>query len=164
MGTRLWLEHVVKQKMPHVRYVRINNCGQHHAVIYAWDDQLQLSEKDALELHQVAAGYSSPDVCFTVKPYQEAASDRVCASDVPERLRLAAMNGSLNQDGVFSVLNSLFAGIMVTFRRYDVRTGVVHLAAYSHTSITDRDRADMKRYADELMPVGAVVQFTYYGL
>ncbi|MFX3635840.1 MAG: hypothetical protein ACE3L7_28100 [Candidatus Pristimantibacillus sp.] len=164
MGTRLWVEQFVKQRFPHVRYIRIHSCGSHQAVIYAWDENLQLTDKDAAELNHFASEYLSPQVCYTIKPYQAAASDRVFPQEVPERLRQVALNGSLDQTAVFSLLNSLFAGIIVNFKRYDVRTGTIHMAAYSHSHIPDGDKSMIQRYANELMPVGSTVNVIYYGI
>lgn len=163
MGTRLWMEHVVREHLPQLRYVRIQNAGSHKAVIYAWDDQLRLQEADAAKLMRFSADYLPQDVCFTVKPYSAAPEDGVYPCEVPEPLRKAAMNGSLDQTAVFAVLNSLFSGIILAYRRYDLRTGTVHMAAYSYTTIGKKDREVIQKYADELMPVGSTAEVFYYG-
>ncbi|MFF2092826.1 hypothetical protein [Paenibacillus sp. NPDC058174] len=163
MGTRLWMEHVIKQRFPHVRYIRIHSTGSHKAVIYAWDEHLSLSEKDTSDLLRFASDHLPQDVCFTVKPYSYAVEDGIAPIEVPERLRKAAMNGSLDQAGVFAELNGLFTGVVVAYRRYDLRTGTVHLDAYSCASIEEQARSVIQSYVNELMPVGSTARVFFYG-
>jgi hypothetical protein len=163
MGTRLWWEQSVRQRFPHIRYVTIRSCGHHKAIIYAWDDQLALSEEDAAKLHRYASEWMSPDICVMIKPYDEAAKDQVPSDSPDEDLRKTALRGKLDQSAVFTVLNNLFAGVVVSFNRYDVRTGTVHLAAYSHSPFTDNAKSKIRYYAEELMPIGSTVDVTYYG-
>ncbi|MFF2482281.1 hypothetical protein [Paenibacillus sp. NPDC058071] len=163
MGTRLWTEQIMKQRFPHIRYIRIHNSGSHKATIYAWNEQLQLAEHDARELGRYATDYLSPEVCFTVKSYESAAVDGVSPLEIPEQLKQEALKGSLDQRRVFAVLNDLLAGVVVAYRRYDIRTGTVHMAAYSCYELNDRDKGILQKYADELMPVGSVAAVMYYG-
>ncbi|WP_336789033.1 hypothetical protein [Paenibacillus sp. MMO-177] len=163
MGTRLWWEQAVRQRFPHIRYVTIRSCGHHKATIYAWDDQLELSEADAAKLHRYAMEWMSPDICVSVKPYNEAAADQVLSVQPDEELAKTALRGRLDQSAVFAVLNNLFAGVVVSFNRYDVRTGTVHLAAYSHSPFTETAKSKIRHYAEELMPIGSTVNVTYYG-
>ncbi|GLX67291.1 hypothetical protein [Paenibacillus glycanilyticus] len=163
MGTRLWWEQAVRQRFPHIRYVTIRSSGHHKATIYAWDDQLELSTADAAKLHRYASEWMSPDICVSVKPYNEAAADQVPRDSPDEDLVKTALRGRLDQSAVFAVLNGLFAGVVVSFNRYDVRTGTVHLAAFSHSPFTDIAKSKIRHYAEELMPVGSTVNVTYYG-
>ncbi|MFD1954534.1 hypothetical protein ACFSL6_10250 [Paenibacillus thailandensis] len=162
MGTRLWLEEAVKERFPQLRYVRVRTSGRHRAVIYAWDGDLRLTDKDAAALRRYAIGGFSHYICFSVEPYDRVPAEGGTNPDVPEPLKAAALRPELNQDDIFAMLGSLFPGIGVAFNRYDEITGTVYIHVYGHGVITPDDKRKLERYAEELIPVGSTAKLIFF--
>ncbi|CAM4285946.1 hypothetical protein [Paenibacillus tarimensis] len=155
MGTRLMSESRIKQRYPHLQYVRVHTCGKHKASIYAWDGELQLSAKDAASLQRFASGYLLQHVCYDVKPYDSLREDGLPkAAPLPELLSQAALRTELQAKDIVDTLNSLLPGKTISFRSYDAYSGTVQFNIFSATPVTDDEQELVSRYVDELVPVG----------
>ncbi|MEI7028247.1 hypothetical protein [Paenibacillus sp. y28] len=162
MKTRLWSEQLVKQHFPHLRYVRIRTEGRNTAVIYAWNDSLQLPDQDTHRLKHFAGGYF-PQVCFQVKPYDKVRSDRVPqAKPLPEPILQAALDRKLNQEGMMAAVNRLFPCGLLHFMKYDSTTGIIFFGFHSITHVREEDRTLISGYLEELLPVGFMCQVDFF--
>jgi hypothetical protein len=162
MGTRLLSEHLVKSQFPHLRYVRIHSSGKNAAVIYAWNERLELPERDEEALLRFASLYLLPYVCFKVKPYAMVQADGVpIAEPLPECVEQAAMSRSLDQHRIAAVINGMLAGGSMHFTRFDVHTGVIHFDIRTGSAITDVEKELIGKYLSELIPLGASYVITY---
>ncbi|RUS49034.1 hypothetical protein [Cohnella sp. AR92] len=162
MGTRLLAEQIIRQKYPHLRYVRIHARGRNNVDIYAWNEDLQLPDKDRYELGQFAAANLAPYAVFHVKAYSLLREDRVPRWDeLPEPIHKAALNRSLDQERILSLLNGMFANGRVSFRRYDPFLGTIHLELCPNAPVTDVEKELLHRYLEELLPLGSTFEITY---
>ncbi|MBB6634341.1 hypothetical protein [Cohnella thailandensis] len=162
MGTRLLSEQIIRQKYPHLRYIRIHTRGRNSADIYAWNEELQLPDKDRYELGQFAATYLTPYVCFHVKAYSMLKEDRVPrVEELPEPIYKAAMNRCLDQERLLSVVNGMFTNGRVSFRCYDPIAGRIHLDLWPNAPVTDIEKELLHRYLYELLPLGSSFEVTY---
>lgn len=162
MGTRLLSEHMIKKRYPHLRYVRIHSNGNNSATIYAWNDDLQLSDKEITNLKKFASGYLLQHVCYKVKSYDMVQTDRVPqVYELPEPVVQAAMNRSLDQNRIVGVINEMFSNGRMTFDRYDFNTGTIHFEICSSTLVTDIEKELIRQYLYEITPLGAISEVTY---
>lgn len=162
MSTRLLSESLVRKQFPHLRYVRIHTNGKQTATIYAWDDQLELSEVDRAALLKFASAYLTPFVCFKVKPYGYTREERVpAAPDVPEQIAEAAMNRQLDLHGILGVVDGMLAGGSVSFERYDRINATVHLSIRSSLPLSPVERELLVLYLYELLPLGTYAEVRY---
>ncbi|MFC5403463.1 hypothetical protein [Cohnella soli] len=163
MGTRLLSEHLIKQYQPQLKYVRAYTTGKNKATLYAWDENLSLSESDARELQQFADSYLPPYVCYRVKAYSELQKDGVQpAGELPERIVETALKRDLDQDGVIAVMNGMLGNGGITFSRYDFNTGTLHFNVHTTTSLTNIEKELLNRYMAEVTPLGARCELSYW--
>ncbi|PZE22346.1 hypothetical protein [Paenibacillus xerothermodurans] len=162
MGTRLLSEYSIKQRHPYLRYVRVHTLGRHRAAIYAWNNDLQLPEHQMATLKQFAADHLLPHVCFAVKPYHMVQTDEVPpVRESPKPIVDAAMNRSLNQQGIVEVMQSMFPSSRLTFNKYDFNTATVHFDVHSTSPVTDIEKELVDQYLYELIPIGSRSSVTY---
>jgi len=163
MGTRLLSEHLIKQYHPQLRYVRAHTTGKHAATIYAWNENLELTEKEADEVGRFADQYLAPYVCFRVKAYSQLQEDRVPAlGELPERIVATALRRDLDQREVLSVLNEMIGGGRATFIRYDYHSGTLHFNVHTAKALTDIEKELILRYASEIVPLGSRCEIAYW--
>lgn len=162
MATRLLSEYLVKKHYPHLRYVRIHTAGKNTAVIYAWNEELELPEKDMDGLRKFASGYLSPYVCFKVKSYRMVQADRVPrAPDLPESVTEAAMSRSLDQHGILRLINGMLMHGAMSFDRYDPETGILHFEVRTIAMITEIEKELIDQYLYEVVPIGTPFEVHY---
>ncbi|CAI6086825.1 hypothetical protein [Cohnella sp. JJ-181] len=162
MGTRLLSETLVRERFPHLRYVRIHTSGKQTATIYAWDDQLELRAEDQASLLKFAAAYLTPFVCFKVKPYGSTREERIpAAPEVPDFVVEAAMNRSLDLHDIIDVVDRMLAGGHISFERYDRNNATVHLTIRSSLPISAIERELLGLYLYELLPLGTQPDVQY---
>lgn len=155
MRTRLLSERLVQERFPHLRYVRIHTDGVNKATIYAWDEGLQLTDKDLRGLKQFAADYLSPYVCFKVKPYHHVQTDQVeQVQELPQPLIKAALNRSLNQHGIIELMSRLFACGRLAFNKYDTASGILRFDFHSSAPVSPREKESISVYLNEMIPIG----------
>jgi hypothetical protein len=156
LGTRLLAEHMIKTRYPHLRYIRVHTSGRNAAVIYAWNEELELSDKEIDDIRRFAAGYLSPYVCFKVKAYPMVENDRVPrVQELPQTIANAAMNRSLDDRAILALINNVLSSGEMIFQRYDANTGTVHFDVRSASGVSDIEKELIERYLYELVPVGA---------
>jgi hypothetical protein len=162
MGTRLLAEAKIKQYYPHLKYVRAHTCGRHRATLYAWDEELCLSEHDAAQLQKYAEGYLGAYICFRVKPYSKLREDRIARDfELPDRIVEAALQRDLDQSGILSVMNGMLAEGTMRFCRYDCSTGTLQFAVDTPTALTVIEQELVQRYLSELIPLGSRCELIY---
>lgn len=162
VGTRLLSEQLIKSRYPHIRYVRIHTRGRNAATIYAWNEELQLTEEEKKELKQFAAGYLTSYVCFQVKDYPMLKEDNVPeVFELPEGILQAAMNRTLDIGGIVSVINGLFMSGVLTYSRYDPIKGTIYFDVRTTSTVTDIEKVLIGRYLYEMVPLGANFEVTY---
>ncbi|ALS21753.1 hypothetical protein [Paenibacillus naphthalenovorans] len=162
MGTRLLSEHMIKKQYPHLRYVRIHTDGNNKATIYAWNDNLQLPDKEITKLKKFASGYLPQHVCYQVKSYDKIEADRVPqVGELPEAVVQAAMSRGLNQNRIVEVMNELFSNGRMTFNSYDMITGTIHFDLCSSVPFTVMEKELIRRYLYEITPLGAASEVNY---
>jgi hypothetical protein len=156
VGTRLLSEHMIKNRFPHLRYVRIHTNGINRATIYAWDENLFLQDYEIGRLNQYAADYLYPYVCFNVKPYNMVLNDKVPqVHDLPDLIIRTAMNRSLNQSGILTAINRLFCCGRLIFNRYEPITGCIHFEFRSTVRVNESDKGLISSYLYEILPLGS---------
>lgn len=162
MGTRLLSESLIRKRFPQLRYVRIHSAGKHTATIYAWNDQLQLEEEDRIALKRFAATDLVPYVCFKVKEYSKILEEQVPAVDeVPDYVLKAAMNRSLDLQGIVSVMNGMFSGGRIAFNEYNPWSGTIYLSVSTPAALTEVEKELIHRYLYELTPLGATCEIQF---
>ncbi|MGF7032741.1 hypothetical protein J2T17_003664 [Paenibacillus mucilaginosus] len=163
MGTRLLSEHIIKKHSPHLKYVRIHSGGGHTAVIYAWNENLQLSDQDAFRLRRLAAGHLSPYVSYKVKPYDKLQEDGIpVRPELPESVVEAAMSRSVQQTELLARINRLFPIGQIAFNRYDAIHGTIHFDVYLNPGITAIEKELFQEYLHEVIPLGSSFELTYH--
>ncbi|MED4602765.1 hypothetical protein P9314_19200 [Paenibacillus validus] len=162
MGTRLLSEHLIKNRFPHIRYVRIHSQGKNTATIYAWNNDLDLPDKEIGSLKQFASGHLLPHVCFKVKSYNMVQNDKVPqVHELPAPIVQAAMNRSLDQHGITAVMNRMFPYGSLTFDRYDSISGTIHFAFHANTPVNDIEKERIRQYLYEVIPLGSACEVAY---
>ncbi|MDG0794316.1 hypothetical protein OMP38_28370 [Cohnella ginsengisoli] len=162
MSTRLLSESLVRERFPHLRYVRIHTSGKQTATIYAWDDQLELREEDRANLLKFASAYLTPFVCFKVKPYGLTKEERVpAAPEVPDDVREAAMHRGSDLHDIIDVVDRMLAGGRLSFERYDRSNAIVYLTIRSTLPISPIERELLGVYLYELLPLGTQSSIQY---
>jgi hypothetical protein len=163
VGTRLLSEHLIKKHYPHLRYIRIHTGGKNTAIIYAWNEELELPDQEIADLKQFASNYLLPYVCFKVKAYPMIQTDKVPQVDeLPENIIQAAMSRNLDQKGIISVINSMFSNGNMSFNRYDTKTGTIHFDVCTTTTVTDIEKELINKYLYEIIPLGSNFEVTYW--
>lgn len=162
MGTRLLSESLIRKRFPHIRYVRIHSVGKHMATIYAWNDQLRLEEEDRTALKRFAATDLAPYVCFKVKEYSKVLEENVPrVDDVPDHVLRAAMNRSLDLQGIVGVMNEMFSSGRIAFSEYNPWSGMIHWSVNTPSPLTEIEKELIHRYLYELVPLGATFEIQY---
>lgn len=154
---------MIKNGYPHLKYVRVHTHGKHAATIYAWDEDLQLSEQDMRSLRNFASAYLLQHVCFTVKPYHRIEEDGIPKTcELPESVIHAALSRGLNENGIVAVINGMLVDGNMTLNRYDSKTGTIHFDVWSSTPVTDIEKELIQQYLYELIPLGSSSEVSYY--
>jgi hypothetical protein len=162
MGTRLLSEHLIKKHYPHLRYIRIHTVGRNLANIYAWNEDLQLSDREIADLKRFASGYLCPYVCFKIRSYHLIETDKVPQVDeVPQSIVQIAMNRSLDEQAILAVLNNVLSNGDAIFNSYDPITGTIHFEVHSETIVNDIEKELIFRYLYELIPLGSSFTVTF---
>jgi hypothetical protein len=156
LGTRLLSEFLIKNCYPEIRYVRIHTTAKNTAVIYAWNEDLQLTDRDITKLNRFASGYLSPYVCFKIKEYRMIQADQVPqVFELPKHITEAAMSRNLDQYRIISVINRMISNGELTFKKYDWHTGIIHFELFARSKVTDIEKDLIRRYLYELVPLGS---------
>lgn len=163
VGTRLLSEAIIRRHHPHIRYVRVHTSGRNAAVIYAWNERLELPESDRVRLRRFAAGYLPPYLCCQVKDYGEVRTDQVprVPEELPEPVMRAAMDRELTPAAAIGLINGMLTDGELAFDRYDDRTGTMHFAIRSGGAVTGIERELIRQYLYEIVPLGALFEVTY---
>ncbi len=164
MGTRLLSEYLIKKHHPQLRYVRVHTSGKNQATLYAWNDDLQLPERDVDTLKRFVSGYLPPHVCFQIKAYSMVQADGVPKEhELPESIVRTAMKRELDQHGIVASINALLASGGMAFSRYDFNTGTLHFNVHMTTVLTGIEKELIRGYLAEIIPLGSQceVRFEY---
>ncbi|WP_082882649.1 hypothetical protein [Paenibacillus swuensis] len=162
MGTRLWSEYLIKKHHPHLKYVRVHTSGRHSAVIYAWNEDLSLTNTEMTDLMCFASNYFLPHVCFQVKGYSAIQTDKVPPTDdLPEPVVAAAMSRKLDQYMIVDVISSMFERGRMTFRSYNEKTGTIYYDLSVDYAVTDFDKELVHKYLYEIIPLGSRFEIAY---
>ncbi|WP_239615684.1 hypothetical protein [Cohnella mopanensis] len=163
MGTRLLSEYLIKKHNPQLRYVRAYTSGKNMATLYAWNDDLKLSEQDSATLKRFASGYLPSYVCYQVKEYSKIQEDRVPqVYDLPESIVKTAMTRDLDQYGIVAIINTMLASGGMAFSRYDFNTGYLHFNVHTMTIVTEIEKEIIRRYVSEIIPLGYRCELNYF--
>lgn len=163
MRTRLLSEQLIKNRFPHLRYVRVHSHGRNTVTIYAWNEDLHIADPDIRGLKLYASDYLHPYVCFKVKPYNEMLADQVPPLPaLPAALCKKAMSRGLDEEEIVSFINSQFPYGLLTYNRYDSASGTVHFDFQSGMPVKAADKALLEHYLGELLPIGFSFELTYY--
>jgi hypothetical protein len=162
LGTRLLSEYLIKKHNPQIRYVRMHTSGKNQATLYAWNDQLELPDKELAALKQFAAGYLPPSVCYHIKEYSMVQVDKIPqVYELPDRIVQTAMKRNLDQYGVIEVMNSMLTNGEMVFDRFDYGTGTLHFHVRMTTTITEIEKELIRRYLYEIIPLGSKYEIIF---
>jgi hypothetical protein len=162
VGTRLLSEHMIKNCYPYLRYIRIHTVAKNAAVIYAWNEDLRLTEQEMSTLSRFASGYLTPYVCFKIKEYPLIQKDRVPqVYELPDRVAEAAMSRTLDQYQIVAVMNRMLANGEMAFQRYAANTGTIHFEMLTSTRFTEIEKDLIHQYLYELIPLGSNFEVSY---
>ncbi|NOU73780.1 hypothetical protein GC098_20645 [Paenibacillus sp. LMG 31458] len=163
VGTRLLSEQLVRNRFPHLRYIRIHTPEKHKATIYAWNGDLYLPEKDVQSVQHYASGYLYPYVNFQVKAYNAVQPDKVPQlQELPAAIIQTAMRRNLNQYGILEAINRLFPYGRLTFNRYQAADSIIHFDFHAIRLLHDKEKRAMYDYLQELIPLGSYCEVTFY--
>lgn len=154
---------MIKRYHPHIRYVRVHTSGRNAVTIYAWNESLELPESDKIRLQRFAVGYMPPYLCCHVKTYSAIQTDQVpqAPEQLPEAVMQAAMNRTLDPPAVLALINGMLTDEELTFQRYDDWTGTMHFAVRSGGKVTGIERALIRQYLYEVVPLGTFFEVVY---
>ena len=154
---------MIRRHHPHIRYVRVHTSGRNAAVIYAWNEQLELPEPDRVRLRRFAAGYMPAHLCCEVKAYAAMREDGVPPPPerLPEPIVRAAMNRQLSPSSALALLNGMLKDGELAIERYDEWTGTLHFAVRSGGDVPAIERELIRQYLYEVVPVGALFEVVY---
>ncbi|UQZ81441.1 hypothetical protein SK3146_00597 [Paenibacillus konkukensis] len=162
MRTRLLSEQLIRTRFPHILYCRVHTNGRHKATIYAWNEDLQLTETEMRKLKQFASDYLNPSLCFQVKAYHMVQEDNVPqAKELPDPFRTAALKGNLDQEAIIDTMNT-FADGHIRFNDYDPEQAVVHFDYYGLSPVQPDDQTRMTEYLNELLPIGSLCEIAFH--
>jgi hypothetical protein len=164
MGTRLLSEYLIKKHHPQLRYVRVHTSGKNQATLYAWNDDLQLPERDVDTLKRFVSGYLPPHVCFQIKAYSMVQADGVPKEyDLPESIVRTAMKRELDQYGIVASINTMLDSGGMAFSRYDFNSGTLYFNIHMTTVLMDIEKELIRMYLSEIIPLGSKcnVQFEH---
>ncbi|MNI06264.1 hypothetical protein D3C73_592410 [compost metagenome] len=162
LGTRLLAESLIKNRFPHLCYVRVHTHCKHAATIYAWNGDLILPDADVRSLKQFATDYLNPYVCFKVKAYNMVQTDHVPrVLEVPALIIQTATNRKLNQYEIVAVMNRLFAPGELTFSKYDPTKGIIYFEFQSTHYVDESDKELIAQYLYEITPLGSVCEVIF---
>lgn len=162
MGTRLLSEYMIKQQHPHLRYVRAHTSGRNTATLYAWNDDLELPDKDASELRRFAAGYLPPYVCFQIKAYSKLREDGVPRLyELPDNVVRTALRRDLDRAGIEKTMNAMLSNGGIAFSRYDYNSGVLYFNVHTTGSLTPIEKDLIRKYLSEMIPLGSRCEVDY---
>jgi hypothetical protein len=163
MGTRLLSEQRIKDRFPHLRYIRIHTDDKHSATIYAWNEDLQLTDKEMRCLRQFASEYLQSHICFKIKAYNMIQADHVPhIQELPESIIKTAMNRQLNQYGIVAAINSLFSPGRLNYARYDSIRGTIHFDFQTIMPISHQNKELLSSYLSEMIPIGSNCEVNFY--
>ncbi|MZQ84179.1 hypothetical protein GQF01_18860 [Paenibacillus sp. 5J-6] len=163
MGTRLLSEQLVRNRFPHLKYVRIHTPEKHKATIYAWNEDLNLPAKDAESLQRYASGYLYPYVCYQVKAYNLVQTDKVPPpEDIPEAVVQTAKRRNLNQYGIIEAIHRLFPCGHLSFVHYDAAESLIYFNFHADRRLQNREKEAMYKYLNEIIPLGSYCEVTFY--
>lgn len=155
MRTRILSEHMIKKRFPHIRYVRVHTEGKHRVTVYAWNEDLQLHEKDIRSLKQYASDYLHPFACFKVKSYHMVQNDQVPqVQELPEELKRKAMSRMLDQDEIMDFMNQSFSFGRLSFADYEAENGVLLFDFHTNRSVDTTEQSLVADYLSEMIPIG----------
>lgn len=162
MGTRLLSEQLVKTRFPHLRYIRIHTSDKYRATIYAWTEDLQLTEQDALNVEKYANAYLYPYVVFQAKAYCAVREDKVpLLQEVPADIVQTALRTNLNQYGILAAINRQFPYGRLRFKHYDAINSIIHFDFDALQRIGEYEKESMMRYLREMIPLGCFCEVQY---
>ncbi|KRE98376.1 hypothetical protein ASG89_05020 [Paenibacillus sp. Soil766] len=162
MGTRLLSEQRVKTRFPHLRYIRIHTSDKYKATIYAWTEDLQLSNQDALSVEKYANAYLYPYVVFQVKAYCAVRTDKVpLLQEVPVDISQTALRSNLNQYGILAAINRQFPYGRLRFKHYDVINSIIHFDFDALKRMTEQEKGSMALYLQEMIPLGCFCEVRF---
>ncbi|WP_282942231.1 hypothetical protein [Paenibacillus sp. RC67] len=163
MRTRILSEHMIKKRFPHIRYVRVHTEGKYKVTVYAWNEDLQLHDKDIRSLKQYASDYLHPYACFKVKSYHMVQNDKVPqVQELPDDLKKKAMSRVLEQDEIMDYMNQVFSFGRLSFADYDAETGTLCFDFYSNRSVNAEERALVANYLNEMIPIGSRCDINFH--
>jgi len=162
LGTRLLSEYLIKKYHPQLRYVRVHTSGKNKATVYAWDDDLKLSEQDIATLKRFTSGYLPSYVCYQIKEYSMVQKDQIPQEhELPDNIVQTAMTRDLDQHGVIDAVNSMLADGRIMFDRYDLNSATLHFSVQSTTVVTEIEKELIRRYLSEMIPLGTWCEISY---
>jgi hypothetical protein len=162
VGTRLLSEKLVRTRFPHLRYIRIHTSDKYKATIYAWTEDLQLSQQDALNVEKYANAYLYPYVVFQVKAYCAVRSDNVpLQQEVPTDIIQTALRTNLNQYGILAAINRKYPFGRLRFKHYDVIHSLIHFDFDTLQRIEEQEKENMLRYLREMIPLGCYCEVRF---
>ncbi|MFB9274758.1 hypothetical protein [Cohnella cellulosilytica] len=162
MGTRLLTEQLIRGQYPQLKYVRAHTTGRNAATLYAWNENLELSEAEAAELKKFAHNGLTSFICFRVKAYSQLREDRVPGEGrLPERIARAAVDPELGPDEVVAAMNATMVSGTVTYRRYDYCSGTLHFDVFADKAAAAEEKELARRYLSEMIPLGTRCELAY---
>lgn len=162
MGTRLLSEQLVKTRFPHLRYIRIHTSDKYKATIYAWNEDLQLSKQDALNVEKYANAYLYPYVVFQVKAYCAVRADNVpLLHEVPVEITQTALRSNLNQYGILAAINRQFPYGRLRFKHYDVIHSIIHFDFDALKRMEEHEKEILQRFLREMIPLGCYCEVQF---
>jgi hypothetical protein len=134
----------------------MHTSGKNKATLYAWNDQLQLPDKEMAALRKFASSYLPPYICYQIKEYSMVQKDNIPqVYELPDSIVQTAMRRNLDQYGVVAIINSMLSDGEMTLNKYDINTGTLHFEVRTVTMLTDIEKELLYQYLYEIIPLGS---------
>lgn len=153
--TRLSSERMIKHHFPHIVYVRVHTYAHNKATVYAWNEDMQLTEQEIARLKRFAYEYVDPQICFDIKAYHLLKTDQIPPlHELPDSLVKAATETNPDPGTIAALIGRLFPYGGLSFNRYNEAKGIIHFDFYTTARVTEADKDRLLGYLQEMIPIG----------
>ncbi|MCG9966881.1 hypothetical protein L9W92_02255 [Pelotomaculum terephthalicicum JT] len=157
MGTRLRYEKMIRDKFPEIRWLRVYSSGYFEVVVYACDENLNLSNSLAQQLSIFLENQGAAHIKHIVKHYFFIREDNVPpASEPPPEIKHIALYGELDARGIKESIIKAFP--FLNMKMVTVENDVVRFSVSDNIFLTDIEKMFIRDYLHEIVPLGMRIE------
>jgi hypothetical protein len=109
------------------------------------------------ELKNFITHYGPSNCIYIVKHYFEIRNDNVFPiGELPQGIQLLALQGNLNYDGMFEIIDTFFPKIDAN--TIDIKQGIVQISPKTGVVFTVFEADFLEKMLSEIMPLGCIAK------